>query len=96
MTYAGTSGGIHLCSDLKIKETRDGLENVFNTATDTCMLRLQLSGQLNKHPEEELEGEATAAELHRVLSSLDLTTISVRTLLIPPSSLPKPRFIDTE
>lgn len=64
--------------------------------THAC-LGLQLSGQLNKHPEE-LEGEATAAELHRVLSSLDLTggTISVHTLLIPPSSLPKPRFIDTE
>lgn len=63
--------------------------------THAC-LGLQLSGQLNKHPEEELEGEATAAELHRVLSSLDLNTISVHTLLIPPSSLPKPRFIDTE
>lgn len=39
MTYTGTSGGTHLCSYLKIKETRDGLENVFNTATDTCVFR---------------------------------------------------------
>lgn len=61
--------------------------------THVC-LGQQLSGQLNKHPEEELEGEPTAAELHRVLSFPDLTggTVSVRTLLIPPSSLPKPRF----
>lgn len=40
--------------------------------THAC-LGQQLSGQLNKHPEEELEGEPTAAELHRALSFPDLT-----------------------